>query len=483
MIANQTAEQLYRKVSTDALPDEVLLHAFYFYVDQTPNGDAWHELDAWHTLVHVCHKWRCVVFASPKRLNLRLLCNENRLLKNMLDLWPSSLPLVISDSALRRTRLELEGAKIIIAALKHRNRISTIDLSGVLALLPKPFLAMTKPFPELTSLSLHSWDEYIQVLPGSFLSGSCSRLQELHLHGIPFPGLENLLLSTGGLINLRLQLIPHSGYITPEAVINILSTLTKLESFELGFRSPRSLAERASQHSPTVTRVVLTSLTRFQFQGGSAYLEKILSRIDTPLLESFTITFFDCLVLDTPHLRHFISHTEAFSALDRADIVFDSPSDDSHISVTFPPPDAPLSTTDPGVLTLGVRYTDSGPGFMSLVRLFSSSLPPLPTLERLSTRMYRSTTRCRARVTEWVEFLRLFNAVKDLDLSRNGKLTYRIFPALTELAGEGTVGALPALQNVFVHRLWGSDYIAKATKAFVAARQASGRPVAVHYLG
>ena len=469
---------------TDALPDEVLLHTFYFYVDQTPDGDAWHKLDVWHTLVHVCHRWRCVVFDSPKRLNLRLLCNENRLAKNMLDVWPSSLPIVISDSALRTTRLELEGAKIINAALRHRNRISMIDLSGVLTLLPNPFLAMTKPFPELTTLSLHSWDEHIQTLPGSFLSGSCSRLQELHFHGIPFPGLENLLLSTSGLVNLRLQEIPHSGYITPEAVINSLSALTKLESFELGFRSPRSLVERASPRPTTATRAVLTALTSFRFQGGSAYLEEIVSLIDTPLLKSFTISFFDHLVLDTPHLRHFIRHTEMFTALNRADVDFDSLSlyDYSDISVTFFPPGAPWPTTDPGVLTLGVRYTNSGSRFMSLVRLFSSSLPPLPTLERLSTRMYLSSRRDRPEATEWGEFLRLFTTVKDLDLSRNGKLTYRTFLALTDLAGEGTIEALPALQNIFVHRLWASEsHIAKVIEAFVAARQASGHPVVVHY--
>jgi hypothetical protein len=113
-----------------------------------------------------------------------------------------------------------------------------------------------------------------------------------------FRGVGNLLLSTSDLIHLRLEEITYSGYITPEAMINYLSALAKLESFELGFRSPRSRAKREGRRPPTVTCVVLASLTRFQFKGDSVYLEEIVSRIDTPVLESFTITFFDRLVLD-----------------------------------------------------------------------------------------------------------------------------------------------------------------------------------------
>ena len=278
IVESDCADRLNGKVVTDALPDEVLLHTFYFYVNQDPDGDAW------HTLVHVCQRWRCIVFASPKRLNLRLLCNENRLSKDMLDVWPSSLPIVISDSALRATRLGPEGAKIILAALKHHERISAINLKDVLGLPWNPFLEVTQPFPVLTSLTLHSysWDEDIQVLPDSFLGGSCPRLQELRLNGIPFPRVWNLLLSNSHLIDLRLEEIPYSGYIAPEAMVNSLSALTKLESFKLGFRSLRPQAKREGRRLLTVTRVVLASLTGFQFRGDSMYLEEIVSLIDTP---------------------------------------------------------------------------------------------------------------------------------------------------------------------------------------------------------
>jgi len=470
-------DQLYGKVATDVLPDEVLLHMFHFYVNRTPVGDAWRTLDAWHTLIHVCQRWRYVTLASPKRLNHHLLCNHGRLI-TLLDVWPSSLPIVVSDSGLRMAGLGLGGAEIIFAALEHSDRISTIDLKDVPTQLWKTFLAMTGSFPVLTSLRFHTWDRNFRVLPGSCSGGSFPRLQELHLEGIPFPGLGKLLLSTSDLTDLRLDKIPHTGYIAPEAIITSLSALTKLESFELGFRSPQSRARRASQPSPTVTRVVLATLTRLQFRGDSAYLEEIVSRVDAPLLQTFTTIIFDCLVFDTPQLRHFISHTESFTALNRADVIFDS--DDSDISVTFSTPDGPGSP-DRGALTLGVLYTGSGPGFISLVRLCSSSLPLLPTLKRLSTRRHLSSREPHTSVTEWVEFLRIFTFVKDLDLSGNLKLVKFFLAALRELAGERVIETLPALQNIFLSALWPSGNMMKVIEPFVTARQISGRPVAIRY--
>ena len=51
------------RVTIDMVPDVALLEIFGVYT--------W--LESWYTLVHVCRKWRNVVFGSPCRLNLRLL--------------------------------------------------------------------------------------------------------------------------------------------------------------------------------------------------------------------------------------------------------------------------------------------------------------------------------------------------------------------------------------------------------------------------
>ena len=53
------------------VPDDVLLEVFDFYVA----GDMYSkDREAWQTLVHVCRRWRSIVFGSPRRLDLQLVC-------------------------------------------------------------------------------------------------------------------------------------------------------------------------------------------------------------------------------------------------------------------------------------------------------------------------------------------------------------------------------------------------------------------------
>ncbi|KAI0292174.1 hypothetical protein BC826DRAFT_1105663 [Russula brevipes] len=56
------------QATIDKLPDDVLIEIFDFYLDK--KNIVWprdwdRSVDEWHTLVHVCKKWRNVVFASP----------------------------------------------------------------------------------------------------------------------------------------------------------------------------------------------------------------------------------------------------------------------------------------------------------------------------------------------------------------------------------------------------------------------------------
>jgi hypothetical protein len=43
----------------------------------------------WRILVHVCQRWRQVVFGSPLRLNLRILCTYGTPVRKHLDIWPN----------------------------------------------------------------------------------------------------------------------------------------------------------------------------------------------------------------------------------------------------------------------------------------------------------------------------------------------------------------------------------------------------------
>jgi hypothetical protein len=183
------------------------------------------------------------------------------------------------------------GRDDIIAVLERSDRVDQIILFG--SNLENVLAAMQVPFPELTHLDLLSNDGKVSVLPDSFLGGSAARLQTLLLQGIPFPGLRELLLSATHLVTLRLWNIPHSGYISPETIVAVLSTLTSLEYLSLEFEFPQSRPDWANRRLPPPTRYVLPLIP----ESGSHVLTSeprttyaatygILSRGRIPLLTS-----------------------------------------------------------------------------------------------------------------------------------------------------------------------------------------------------
>ena len=136
----------------------------------------------------------------------------------------------------------LSGTDNTVAALGQSNRVCEVNLQLAAWQFEKVLAAMHVPFPELTALQLRliSDGETLPVIPDSFLDGSAPRLNSFNLDGIPFPGLPKLLLSSNHLAYLALSNIPHSGYISPEAIVALLSELSDLESHFLEFRSPQS---------------------------------------------------------------------------------------------------------------------------------------------------------------------------------------------------------------------------------------------------
>jgi hypothetical protein len=129
------------------LPDVALLEIFDFYEDEI-----W--IESWHTLVHVCGKWRSLVFGSPRRLKLRLYCTARTPVRETLDVWPL-LPIVV-----RGNSHKMWGVDNIIAVLGHNDRICELDLfDNPSSQMEKVIEAMQQPFPELTRLQLRPRDE------------------------------------------------------------------------------------------------------------------------------------------------------------------------------------------------------------------------------------------------------------------------------------------------------------------------------------
>ena len=125
-----------------------------------------------------------------------------------------------------------------------------------------------------------------QSFPIRFWVNLTPRLEDLSLNGIPFPSLPDLLLSATHLITLGLEIIPHSGFISLEAIVTALSTLTSLEELWVRFESRLSRPDWGRRHLPPSTRAVLPAFAAFWFKGVSEYLEVVVARIDTPRFSS-----------------------------------------------------------------------------------------------------------------------------------------------------------------------------------------------------
>jgi hypothetical protein len=382
-----------------------------------------------------------------------------------LDVWPA-LPLFIECN-------ESAGSvNNIVAVLERSECLCHIELTNFESSdLEQISAAMQVPFPELTHLLLSSYDETVPALPDSFLGKSAPRLEDLSLHRIPFPGLPILLLSATHLVTLQLDNIPHSGYISPEAIVTALSTLTRLKTLWLRFKSPQSRPDRTRQRPPHKTRSVLPALTHFWFKGVSEYLEVVVARIDVPQLNKLYITLFNEIVFDTPQVIQFISCTPIWKLLGKARITFGD--DAAKVRLTS-------QTSGKGEeLEVRIPCRELDWQVSSMEQVCTSCLPLHPGLEDLYVHdnlRWRELEDWKDNIENalWLELLHTFTSVKNLYLSEY--LARRIVPALQELVGERATEVLPNLQNIFL-----TGFAQEGIQQVVAVRQAAGHPIAVLY--
>jgi hypothetical protein len=433
------------------LPEDVLLEIFYFYVGKAQG------IQAWRYLVHVCRPWRSVVFGSPRRLNLQLVCTAKT---RALDIWPA-LPLQIRGRGDLRDSLD--------AVLELSDRVRGIDLRRITSWHSgkgKLSTAMAVPFPELRNLRLESSDGEV-VLPDSFLGGSAPRLGFLHLDRISYLGLPKLLSSATHLVQLNLQNIPHSGYISSDAMVTAISTLTRLKTITLEFQSPRPHSDRAGRRLPPTTRSVFSVLTYIYFKGDSEYLDDLVANINAPRLSKLDIIF----VLDTPQLIQFISRTPRLEALEKARVIFGSGGATVNLSSL---------TSGDYLVRVEISCRDLDRQVSSMRQVCTCSLPPLSNLEDLYILDFLSP---RARWQDnienslWLGLLHPFRATQDLYLSE--EFARRIGPALQELVGSRASEVLPSLQNIFLEGLRPSVPVQEGIRRFVATRRITSDAMAV----
>ncbi|KAH9161026.1 hypothetical protein EDB89DRAFT_1914129 [Lactarius sanguifluus] len=472
-------------VTIDVLPDNVFLDIFDFCLrDSTmPELGVIQHMRKWQILVHVCQRWRRIVFASPRRLDLYLSCSYGTPVRRDLGSWPVTLPLAI-DYPSSLSRLTTDDEDSIIFALKRTSRVHHIDIHVPGPLSEKVAGVMRRSFPVLTHLYL-AWDldevqepsrgsrDVSSVIPSRFLGGSAPHLQHFRLKNVPFPHLPTFLLSARNLITLEVEDICQNGYISPEAMVGGLAVLIRLMTLSITF-DESSVYDQTSRPDPAM-RIALPALTSFHYQGYSDYLEDFLAQIDTPQVDDFRIEYFSDEIQAT-QLSRFLDRTEnlKLDRLNRAKVTFYYNYAQVELNSSRPQGEHEARLTL--VLNGGLLYTQ----VLRVVQVLGQLSPMFSHVEYLDAHgdEVEST---EDDMVDWIPFFHLFPAVETLHLS--GGVAAYIVSALDDPANseEMVADVFPAVHLIWLDDMDSNDFDEPvgSIERFLAMRQLTGFPVTV----
>jgi hypothetical protein len=413
--------------------------------------------------MHICRKWRRIVFDSQRALQIRLYFTHGTQVLKTLECWPT-LPIVIrygGSPALDPPTPEDEDN--IVAALLQSDFVTSISLTVTVSLWEK-LSAIQMPFSELEDLVLLSQTEKWLTLPDAFQWGP--RLRRLHLTGmmITFSAqVLQLLHSSKNLVELRLHKVLYPPRFLPDGLPNALSDMVQLQSISLHFLST---VKYPTSPPPSGKLVVLPALTRLKFQGRTEHLEDLVTRIDTPLLGQIEITFLNESNLDLSKLRTFIDQTGMHKSHRRADIL----ASDFAISISLTRPGDPTCLK----FQLPRRPLSDHQSFMAQIcAQFYAFLFNVEDLV-ISTRYFGQEGRFDG--GEWLDAFNSFTGVKWFHLI--GNLSTDIVHALNTRRE----AVLPALHKLYIPQPTPRDgLLTGAVVSLMSSRLLSGHPIAVEY--
>ena len=450
------------------LTDNVLLEIFYFYqAFYLSNPDVFEmPLRHWRQLMHVCRRWRQIIFQSPRRLNLQIICTFNKRFKKSLGIWPD-FPIAIKHGSFRLDFIDQDD---VIAALERPDRVFCIELKITGSQLEEMATLLQKPFPVLTRLDICSDDGNLD-LPGAFLGGSAPCLEQIILSHISSPALPTLLLSAKNLKELTLWGVPPTYYISPGAMVACLAELPKLNTLFLHFTMVT--VHLGQTHLHPITRVVLPALADFDFHGESDYLEDLVAQIDCPELNHIHVYITNPVVdFQVAQLAKFLNRSVGpeMSPYSPTEVDLD---DDRVMIKVFCDPNLRYDVWKPqrrrATIIIYYQWTNRQVSLIAeVVNRFSAILSTVVYLSLMWPEYHQIDD------IDWLHLLHPFSAVQTLHVS--SRLARHLAPVLEDIPAERVTEVLPSLWLAYLEGHPGSFL-----KKFVAARELSDRLVAVFY--
>ena len=453
-----------KRTTIKVLPEDILLEIFDFYrldAMEQSKGHPW----KWHRLAHVSRKWRDVVFRSPRRLCMRILCEYGAPIGSILASWPT-LPLVAKFHV---GPIPKPIPRNVRVALRRPDRLCEIDLHVTSSMLASIVEVIQKPCRALEGIriTVEAPTGPPMLIRNAFLGGSSPHLREIKLDGIafPFPSIQQVLLSTKNLVELHLGHIPYDAYFSPNDLVTGLSTLLQLKQLTVDFHSLPSSPPLSVTRSPP--RHTLPSLMSLYFHGTSGYLEEFVAQIELPALCKIAVRLFNDIFFEIPEFCKFVPRLNALKSPTRV-IVKHSV---DFIGVYF----EGNSSDENWFVGTSCRQFDWQLSFVTqITSQLSSHLSSVRSLD-IQSGVELPTGEEDMDSTEWLELFQLFTHVTEVCVSE--KLVPSIVPALVveDMAAE----VLPELNSLQLEGYRRSASVAKVAEQFVTTRMLSGRTVSL----
>jgi hypothetical protein len=452
------------------LPDDILLEIFKYHRLASLSSGPW----KWYRLAQVCRRWRFVVFAYPRLLDLRIVSTNNNPIRGIPDFWPAALPVI-----LRYRSLSVGDEDNVSDILKNPARICEMDIDITCSLFEKCAPLFEQPFPALEYLRLESRESVpggmqALVFPDNFLGSSTLRLRVVRLQDTVFPTLPRLLSASENLVSLQLKNIPASGILTAQDLAVGLSSATQLESLKIDIYD--ALVPGSSTQNELEPRTVLPSLLEFQFAGDSSYLDAFASWIDAPIIEKIGATFFGIFHrYDTYELCGLFARGEELRSSHRRKTrirFLEQSAVFTHHFTRLP--------SSPGSFRVQVVDRSWPCDHVALVTQICCGFQSLGIMHKVTQVEIDEHSHWHRKLvtTRWLNLLRALSGVKSLHIV--GTLVSSVVSTLAKVSGEESGEILPALRDL---HLQGEPGRSAAIEPFITARKLYGLPISVHYRG